>query len=94
LPDVEALQRMVRSLAVERTALSAAQAEIERLHLIIKKLQRSQFGRRAEGLDQDHMQLGCGFRRMRPGNPIERGHVFRSNAATFSEEGDRARLPA
>ena len=41
-----------------------------------------------------HLALGCGFRRMRPGNPIERGHVFRSNAATFSEEGDRARLPA
>jgi len=36
----------------------------------------------------------CGFRRMRPGNPIERGHAFRSNAATFSDEGGRARLPA
>src|SRR5689334_1201792 len=56
--DVTTLQRLVRSLAAERTALSAAQAEIERLHLIIKKLQRSQFGRRAERLDQDQMQLG------------------------------------
>jgi transposase len=56
--DVKTLQRMVRSLAAERTTLSAAQAEIERLHLIIKKLQRSQFGRRAERLDQDQMQLG------------------------------------
>ena len=46
--DVETLQRMVRSLAAERATLSAAQAEIERLHLIIKKLQRTQFGRRAE----------------------------------------------
>jgi hypothetical protein len=37
---------MVRSLASERASLSEAQAEIERLRLIIKKLQRSQFGRR------------------------------------------------
>src|SRR6185312_12385263 len=56
--DVAALQQLVRSLAAERTILSAAQAEIERLHLIIKKLQRSQFGRRAERLDHDQMQLG------------------------------------
>jgi transposase len=56
--DVETLQRLVRSLAAERTSLGEAQAEIERLHLIIKKLQRSQFGRRAEQLDDDQLQLG------------------------------------
>src|SRR6185437_6815594 len=56
--DVEMLQRMVRSLAAERTILSEAQAEIERLHLIIEKLQRSQFGRRAEQLDSDQLHLG------------------------------------
>ncbi|WP_245284971.1 IS66 family transposase, partial [Bradyrhizobium sp. th.b2] len=56
--DVETLQNLVRSLAAERTSLSEAQAEIERLHLIIKKLQRSQFGRRAEQLDDDQLQLG------------------------------------
>ena len=56
--DVETLQKLVRSLASERTSLSEAQAEIERLHLIIKKLQRSQFGRRAERLDEDQLQLG------------------------------------
>ncbi len=56
--DVETLQRLVRSLAAERTALSEAQAEIERLNLIIKKLQRSQFGRCAEQLDDDQLQLG------------------------------------
>ena len=33
-------------------------------------------------------------RRLRPGNPIERGHAFRSKAATFSDEGDQAPLPA
>src|SRR6266699_3576163 len=56
--DVETLQRMVRRLAAERTALSEAQAEIERLRLIVRKLQRSQFGRRAERLEDDQLQLG------------------------------------
>jgi transposase len=56
--DVETLQKLVRSLAAERTSLSEAKAEIERLNLIIKKLQRSQFGRRAERLDDDQLQLG------------------------------------
>ena len=57
--DVEALQRMVRTLAAERTtALAEAQAEIERLRLIVQKLRRNQFGRRAERLDQDQLQLG------------------------------------
>src|SRR5215210_5037038 len=57
--DVKMLQQMVRSLAAERTtALVAAQAEIERLRLIVQKLQRSQFGRRSERLDDHQMQLG------------------------------------
>src|SRR3990172_8363900 len=57
--DVEMLQRMVRALAAERTvALSEAQAEIERLRLIVQKLQRNQFGRRAERLDDDQLQFG------------------------------------
>jgi transposase len=55
--DVKTLQRMVGLLAAERTSLSEALAEIERLYLIIKKLQRSQFGRRAERLDDDQLQL-------------------------------------
>jgi hypothetical protein len=37
---------MVRSLAAGLTALSEAQAEIERLRLILQKQQRAQFGRR------------------------------------------------
>jgi transposase len=42
----------------ERKALSEAQAEIERLRLIVQKLQRLQFGRRAERLDGDQLELG------------------------------------
>src|ERR1700692_1728314 len=56
--DVDTLRRMVRMLAAERANLTAAQAEIERLRLIVQKLQRSQFGRRAERLDDDQLQLG------------------------------------
>ena len=56
--DVETLQRMVRTLASERNNLTEAQAEIERLRLIVQKLQRSQFGRRAERLDDDQIQFG------------------------------------
>jgi hypothetical protein len=40
--DVQTLQRMVCTLAAERTALSEAQAEIERLQLTVQKLQRNQ----------------------------------------------------
>jgi hypothetical protein len=40
--DVDALHQLIRQLAAERTgerkALSAAQAEIERLRLIVQKL--------------------------------------------------------
>jgi hypothetical protein len=55
--DVETLHRMVRTLADERANLTEAQAEIERLRLIVQKLQRSQFGRRAERLDDEQLQL-------------------------------------
>lgn len=55
--DVDALHRLIRDLAAQREgkqkALSAAQVEIERLRLIVQKLQRVQFGRRAERLDGD-----------------------------------------
>src|ERR671912_2393737 len=36
----------------------AAQAEIEKLRLLIRRLQRGQFGRRSERLDPDQLQLG------------------------------------
>src|SRR3954470_14475554 len=36
----------------------AAQAEIEKLRLLIRQLQRRQFGRRSEKLDPDQLQLG------------------------------------
>src|ERR671913_2323666 len=53
------------SLQAERdTAWSerdAAQAEIEKLRLLIRQLQRGQFGRRSERLDPDQLQLGLDY---------------------------------
>src|SRR3954469_12865429 len=66
------LQHMTEIVAAERsrsTALEierdtvlaerdAAQAEIEKLRLLIRQLQRGRFGRRSERLDPDQLQLG------------------------------------
>src|ERR671912_119641 len=41
-----------------REEREAAQAEIEKLRLLIRQLQRGQFGRRSEKLDPDQLQLG------------------------------------
>src|SRR3954463_5448718 len=50
------------SLQTERdaaqTRYEVAQAEIEKLWLLIRQLQRGQFGRRSEKLDPDQLQLG------------------------------------
>ena len=44
--------------SVARSGCDAAQAEIEKLKLLIRQLQRGQFGRRAERLDPNQLQLG------------------------------------
>src|SRR5215211_4262814 len=50
------------SLQAERDTVlaerDAAQAEIEKLRLLIRQLQRGQFGRRSEKLEPDQLQLG------------------------------------
>jgi transposase len=60
--DVDALHRLVHDLAAQiaadRSELTQAQAEIEQLRLIIRKLQRSQFGRRSERIDDGQLALG------------------------------------
>jgi len=52
--DVEALQALV---IAQQAQISSGAAEIERLRLIIAKLQRLQFGRRSEKLDREIEQL-------------------------------------
>src|SRR3954454_18952135 len=50
------------ALEIERDTVMAervaAQAEIEKLRLLIRQLQRGRFGRRSERLDPDQLQLG------------------------------------
>lgn len=53
--DTEQLHRLVRDMAL---SLEHRDGEIERLRLIVKQLQRSQFGRRSEQLDPDQLALG------------------------------------
>jgi transposase len=57
--NVTALHEMIGALVAERDNERAeAQAEIDRLRNLVKVLQRSQFGRRSERLDQDQLNLG------------------------------------
>jgi transposase len=60
--DPVLLHRLVRDMAeameTDRTQLSEAQSEVEKLRVIIRQLQRTQFGRRSERLDPDQLQLG------------------------------------
>jgi transposase len=53
--DPSLLQQLVRDLVGD---MERRDGEIEKLRLIIKQLQRSQFGRRSERLDPDQMALG------------------------------------
>src|SRR5882724_7534617 len=92
--DVETLQRMVRTLAAERANLTEAQAEIERLRLIVQKLQRSQFGPRAERLDDDQLRLSfedlnADIARVEATLPSEKVRTPASRSRT-----DRPSLPA
>ena len=56
------LQDKYDTIVSERDTLrsehNAAQAEIEKLRLLIRRLQRGRFGRRSERLDPDQLQLG------------------------------------
>src|SRR5436305_8013877 len=63
LADVVAQQNAtIEALRIERDTVrsehQAAQAEIEKLRLLIRQLQRGRFGRRSERLDPDQLQLG------------------------------------
>src|SRR5215208_2495812 len=69
---LQQLRQMAEVVAAERSRISAleierdtvlaerdaAQAEIEKLRLLIRQLQRGRFGRRSERLDPDQLQLG------------------------------------
>jgi len=90
--DVETLQRMVRTLAAECATLTEAEAEIERLRLIVQKLQRNQFGRRAERLDDDQLHLG--FEDLNADIPIDRAYRRICPARTSGSILNIKRAPA
>lgn len=92
--DVETLQQLVRLLAVEHASLGEAKAEIERLNLIIKQLQRSQFGRRAERLDDDQLQLGFEDLHVDLTRTEARLPISSARAETPRAQGQRPSLPA
>jgi transposase len=104
--DVDELHRLIRELAADQTgkqkALAEAQAEIERLRLIVKKLQRQQFGQRAERLDEGQLELGledigCDIGRVEqllPVLPIDKepAAADRSDRASLPEHLEREEL--
>jgi hypothetical protein len=90
--DVGSLQQLVRSLVAERTSLREANAEIERLHLIIKQLQRHQFGRRAERLDNDQLHLG--FEDLEVDLARVEAKLRSAKAKPDKPDGERPSLPA
>lgn len=53
-----ALKEKDATVAVKDEAISHRDAEVARLMLIIRKLQRHQFGKRSEKLDADQLALG------------------------------------
>jgi len=60
--DVDALHRLVHELAAQvaedDAQLVTVRAEVQRLRLIIQRLQRTQYGRRSERLNGDQLALG------------------------------------
>ena len=69
--DTALLHRLVREMA---DVVESRDGEIERLQIIIKKLQRAQFGRRSERLDADQLALALedldgDIARIREGRP-------------------------
>ena len=82
--DTDTLHQLVRDLAAQiagdRSELAQAQAEIERLKLIIRRFQRAQFGRRSERIDGDQLALGledldADIARLQARHPAASAHV-------------------
>jgi transposase len=99
--DADTLHQLVRDLAAQvaddRSELAQAQAEIERLKLIIRRFQRAQFGRRSERIDGDQLALGledvdADIARLQARHPVASVHDI-SSQATSRREGLPDHLP-
>jgi len=53
--DIAVLHRLVRDLAA---GVEQRESELDKLRLLVRQLQRGQFGRRSERLDPDQLQFG------------------------------------
>jgi transposase len=84
--DTTLLHRLVREMAA---VVEIRDGEIERLQIIIKKLQRAQFGRRSERLDAD--QLALAFEDL--DGDIARIRESRPGIATEAAEAPSRRKP-
>jgi transposase len=99
--DADTLHQLVRDLAAQvaddRSELAQAQAEIERLKLIIRRFQRAQFGRRSERIDGDQLALGledvdADIARLQARHPVASVHDI-SSQATSRRKGLPDHLP-
>lgn len=69
-----------------KAMVAAREAEIDRLHQIIRELQRHRFGRRAESLPVDQLLLG-----LEEAEQIEAGGLAETDAADASARAARTR---
>ncbi len=94
--DVGALHALVRDLAAqvtgERAELARTKAEIDKLRLIIARLQRTQFGRRSEQIDNDQLALGLEDLDADIAS-IQARHPAASNEPASAAESSRHGLP-
>jgi transposase len=77
--DVPGLRAAVQALIAERDALLS---RIERMQLIIRQLQRAQFGRHSERLDPDQLQLA-----------LEEREIVRAHIRAAAEKSEARRRP-
>lgn len=83
--------------ATLKAMLVAERAEVERLRLIIKEFQRHRFGRRAESLSEDQLQLGLeelAQTEAAAAAEEERQAPARRAERAAARRGNRGRLPA
>jgi transposase len=83
--DPDALRQMVMA---SRSRQNALEAEIDKLHLLIRKLTRHQFGQRSEQMTPDQLQLG-----LEDAEQTAAEHQETQEAAAPQEQADSQQQP-
>src|SRR6185437_2920607 len=89
--DVPGLRAAVQALIAERDALLS---RIERMQLIIRQLQRAQFGRHSERFDPDQLQLALEEREIVRAHIQAAAEMAEASRRPRRESGVRKSLPA